>query len=59
MHDTKTTADDDDKKSKKIRAKSKRKTQIQRSVSPVLESEDSEHLLVKDVDSIKVRELLY
>ncbi|XP_037876384.1 tubulin polyglutamylase TTLL5 isoform X1 [Bombyx mori] len=48
--------DDDDKKSKKIRAKSKRKTQIQRSVSPVLESEDSEHLLVKDVDSIKVLE---
>ncbi|XP_072929682.1 tubulin polyglutamylase TTLL5 [Epargyreus clarus] len=49
MKDTK-----DEKKGKKVKGKNKRKTQIQRSLSPALDSDDSEHLLVKEVDSIKV-----
>ncbi|CAH0728625.1 unnamed protein product, partial [Brenthis ino] len=44
----------EEKKGKKTKGKNKRKTQ--RASSPTLDSDDSEHMLVKDVDSIKVLE---
>ncbi|RVE53857.1 hypothetical protein evm_001519 [Chilo suppressalis] len=45
----------DDRKSKKTKCKNKKKnTQIQRTLSPALDSDDSEHLLVKEVDNVKV-----
>ncbi|XP_052756672.1 tubulin polyglutamylase TTLL5 isoform X1 [Galleria mellonella] len=45
----------EDKKVKKNKCKSKRKNpQTQRASSPQLDSDDSEHMLVKEVDSIKV-----
>ncbi|KAG6441981.1 hypothetical protein O3G_MSEX002135 [Manduca sexta] len=47
----------EDKKGKKCKGKNKRKNgPTQRIASPVLDSDDSEHLLVKDVDSVKVLE---
>ncbi|XP_050663995.1 tubulin polyglutamylase TTLL5 isoform X2 [Leptidea sinapis] len=50
----------DDKKSKKNKGKSKRKhPNIQRTVAPGLDSDDSEHSLVKEVDSIKVLESIH
>lgn len=45
----------DDKKAKKSKGKKKNKTPGQRLVSPLpSDSDDSEHLMIKDVDSIKV-----
>ncbi|KAM3959296.1 LOW QUALITY PROTEIN: tubulin tyrosine ligase-like 5 [Aphomia sociella] len=45
----------EDKKAKKNKCKNKRKNpQVQRVSSPAFDSDDSEHLLVKEVDSIKV-----
>ncbi|KAJ8714240.1 hypothetical protein PYW08_007860 [Mythimna loreyi] len=46
----------EDKKGKKNKGKHKRKNVplCQRSTSPVLDSDDSEHLLVKEVESVKV-----
>ncbi|XP_049878099.1 probable beta-tubulin polyglutamylase isoform X3 [Pectinophora gossypiella] len=45
---------DTDKKGKKGKGKNKRKqSQIQRTLSPALDSDDSEHMLVKEVDSVK------
>ncbi|XP_061384346.1 tubulin polyglutamylase TTLL5 isoform X1 [Danaus plexippus] len=47
--------DKEDKKGKKSKGKNKRKnTHNQRPVSPALDSDDSEHMLVKEVDSVKV-----
>ncbi|XP_026742917.1 uncharacterized protein LOC113504710 isoform X3 [Trichoplusia ni] len=47
----------DDKKGKKNKGKHKRKTPVsQRANSPALDSDDSEHLLVKEVESVKVLE---
>ncbi|KAJ0173465.1 hypothetical protein K1T71_010614 [Dendrolimus kikuchii] len=47
----------DDKKSKKGKCKNKRKNaQALRTLSPACDSDDSEHLLVKEVDSVKVLE---
>ncbi|XP_023950160.2 tubulin polyglutamylase TTLL5 isoform X2 [Bicyclus anynana] len=43
----------DEKKAKKNKSKNKRKT---RASSPSLDSDDSEHMLVKEIDSIKVLE---
>ncbi|XP_045532214.1 uncharacterized protein LOC123719936 isoform X2 [Pieris brassicae] len=45
----------DEKKGKKNKGKGKKKN-IQRTVSPSIDSDDSEQLLVKEVDSIKVLE---
>ncbi|XP_039757704.1 uncharacterized protein LOC120632021 [Pararge aegeria] len=45
----------DEKKGKKTKCKNKRKNTV-RSSSPTLESDDSEHMLVKEMDSIKVIE---
>ncbi|CAH2267851.1 jg12928 [Pararge aegeria aegeria] len=45
----------DEKKGKKTKCKNKRKNTV-RSSSPTLESDDSEHMLVKEMDSIKVLE---
>lgn len=45
----------DDKKGKKAKGKSKKSKA--RTSSPVLDSDDSEHMLVKEVDSIKVSRL--
>ncbi|KAL0868898.1 hypothetical protein ABMA27_007236 [Loxostege sticticalis] len=45
----------EEKKGKKTKGKNKRKnTQIQRTLSPSLDSDDSDHLLVKEVDNVKV-----
>ncbi|XP_047034170.1 tubulin polyglutamylase TTLL5 [Helicoverpa zea] len=47
----------DDKKGKKNKGKHKRKAPVsQRANSPSLDSDDSEHLLIKEVESIKVLE---
>ncbi|XP_046971101.1 tubulin polyglutamylase TTLL5 isoform X1 [Vanessa cardui] len=47
----------EEKKGKKSKGKNKRKnSHVQRTLSPTLESDDSEHMLVKDVDSVKVLE---
>ncbi|CAH1637922.1 unnamed protein product [Spodoptera littoralis] len=47
----------DEKKGKKNKGKHKRKTPVsQRATSPSLDSDDSEHLLVKEVESVKVLE---
>ncbi|KAH9642967.1 hypothetical protein HF086_013528 [Spodoptera exigua] len=47
----------DDKKGKKNKGKHKRKTPVsQRATSPNLDSDDSERLLVKEVESVKVLE---
>ncbi|XP_069360684.1 tubulin polyglutamylase TTLL5 isoform X1 [Maniola hyperantus] len=45
----------DEKKCKKSKCKNKRKN-TQRASSPTLDSDDSEHMLVKEMDSIKVLE---
>ncbi|XP_075982485.1 tubulin tyrosine ligase-like 5 isoform X2 [Anticarsia gemmatalis] len=47
----------DDKKGKKVKGKHKRKNpQTARAPSPAYDSDDSEHLLVKEVESVKVLE---
>ncbi|XP_060805207.1 uncharacterized protein LOC106137883 [Amyelois transitella] len=44
----------EEKKTKKSKSKNKKKNSSNRPPSPVLDSDDSEHLLVKEVDSVKV-----
>ncbi|KAI8424770.1 LOW QUALITY PROTEIN: hypothetical protein MSG28_006715 [Choristoneura fumiferana] len=46
----------DEKKGKKNKGKNKKKTNSLRNSSPPLDSDDSEHLLIKEVDSVKVLE---
>ncbi|XP_073950889.1 LOW QUALITY PROTEIN: uncharacterized protein [Choristoneura fumiferana] len=43
----------DEKKGKKTKGKNKKKTNSLRNSSPPLDSDDSEHLLIKEVDSVK------